>query len=532
MILEGIVTSLDASGELNVAPMGPIVDESMSTLLLRPFQTSRTYRNLKEHPQGVLHVTDDVLLLAKAAIGQLDETPETIPAELVRGRILKSACRWYEFEVEELDDSEERTRIVCRVVHSGRIRDFFGFHRARHAVLEAAILATRVHLLAPEEIRRQFAALAGPVEKTAGPDERAAFGLLQEHIEKHFAPAMTNSVTVTTGSRIHFGLLTHRPKSGREFGGAGVMVDSPGWRITLSRAESDSLVASPEVLAVHPDCLTRTEKLLAKLRSIVSARSAGSGNESVRVAVRIDSAIPAHQGLGSGSQLALAIARGFDRLRDTRLPVEELSRLAGRGGRSAIGTWGFALGGLLVDGGRVAEESVGDLAVSGRIRPAPLVARVDIPSDWRFVLLLPRESAGLSGADETAAFGRLKGMPDSATDRLCRIIVMQLVPSFEEAIFDEAAAAIGEYGRVAGEHFSAIQRGLFTHPKLPNVAAALAEAGATGLAQTSWGPGCAVLCRDQAMAENVSRLAGTLGEDWLETRIVRGRNRGADVDLT
>lgn len=183
MILEGIVTSQNAAGELNVAPMGPIVDESMSTFVLRPFQTSRTYANLKEHPQGVLHVTDDVLLLAKAAIGQLEASPETIAAEKIQGRVLASACRWYEFEVDELDDAEERTRIVCRVVHTGRLRDFFGFNRARHAVLEAAILATRIHILPPQEIRDQFSALRTPVEKTAGPDEQSAFELLSKYVE-------------------------------------------------------------------------------------------------------------------------------------------------------------------------------------------------------------------------------------------------------------------------------------------------------------------------------------------------------------
>ena len=187
MILEGIVTSLDTAGVLNVAPMGPIVDEAMSTILLRPFQTSRTYRNLKEHPQGVLHVTDDVLLLTRTAIGQLDEAPETISAEKIKGRVLKSVCRWYEFEVTELDDSKERTQIECRVVNSGRLRDFFGFNRAKHAVLEAAILATRTHILPPEQIRQQLAALASPVEKTAGPDEEVAFSLLAEFVERKLA---------------------------------------------------------------------------------------------------------------------------------------------------------------------------------------------------------------------------------------------------------------------------------------------------------------------------------------------------------
>ncbi|OYW12195.1 MAG: hypothetical protein B7Z55_18485, partial [Planctomycetales bacterium 12-60-4] len=148
MILEGLVTTLDASANLNIAPMGPIVDRDMSRLVLRPFQTSQTYRNLKAAPAGVLHVTDDVELIARAALDGLTTPPETFPAECITGRVLASACRWYEFEVVSLDDSRERTEIVVHVVHTGRLRDVFGFNRAMHAVLEATILATRLHLLA------------------------------------------------------------------------------------------------------------------------------------------------------------------------------------------------------------------------------------------------------------------------------------------------------------------------------------------------------------------------------------------------
>jgi hypothetical protein len=183
MILEGIVTTQNSAGDINVAPMGPIVDESMESFVLRPFQTSTTYRNLKGHPFGVLHVVDDVLLLAKAAISRLEETPETFQAITIPGRVLKSACRWYEFRVDFLDDSEERTRIEASVVHAGRLRDFFGFNRAKHAVLEAAILATRVHILPADEIRSQIDALRSPVDKTAGPDELAAFLLVDDYVQ-------------------------------------------------------------------------------------------------------------------------------------------------------------------------------------------------------------------------------------------------------------------------------------------------------------------------------------------------------------
>ncbi|MBI3862902.1 MAG: DUF447 family protein [Planctomycetia bacterium] len=183
MILEGIVTSVDRQGELNVAPMGPIVDESLTRLVLRPFRTSRTYLNLKERPCGVFHVVDDVLLLARAAIGALSEPPEHFAAVKVSGRVLSGACRWYEFELEDCDDSGERASMQARVVHCGRLRDFLGFNRARHAVLEGAILATRTHLLPAEEIVREFERLAVIVGKTAGPREVEAFELLQAHVQ-------------------------------------------------------------------------------------------------------------------------------------------------------------------------------------------------------------------------------------------------------------------------------------------------------------------------------------------------------------
>jgi len=185
MILEGIVTSLDPRGELNVAPMGPIVDPEMTTLVLRPFRTSRTYQNLKSRPCGVFHVVDDVLLLARAAIGELAAAPETFPAEKITGRVLSTACRWYEFEIDECDDSQERVTMRARVVHCGRLRDFFGFNRAKHAVLEAAILATRLHLIPRDEILAEFARLRVIVQKTAGPREREAFDLLASHLEAH-----------------------------------------------------------------------------------------------------------------------------------------------------------------------------------------------------------------------------------------------------------------------------------------------------------------------------------------------------------
>jgi hypothetical protein len=185
LILEGIVTTLDAAGAVNIAPMGPRVEgTTFDRFLLRPFHTSTTYRNLKSRGEGVLHVTDDVLLLAWTALGSLEPLPAFLPARRVRGYILADACRFYEFRVRSLDEREERIRIEAEVVHAERLRDFFGFNRARHAVVEAAILATRTDFLPLDEIEAEFRKLAVIVDKTGGEQERQAFAFLSEHLAR------------------------------------------------------------------------------------------------------------------------------------------------------------------------------------------------------------------------------------------------------------------------------------------------------------------------------------------------------------
>ena len=185
MILEGIVTTINEDDSVNISPMGPRVDDAMRTLILRPYQTSTTYANLRRTGAGVLHVTDDVYLLARTAVGTMSPPPELLPAEAVQGWILADACRWYAFEVRDLDDRQERTTITVEVVDRGRFRDFFGFNRGKHAVLEAAILAMRVAFLPAEEIFAGFERLAPLVEKTGGPAECEAFAFLLEYVTQN-----------------------------------------------------------------------------------------------------------------------------------------------------------------------------------------------------------------------------------------------------------------------------------------------------------------------------------------------------------
>ena len=185
MILEGVVTTVSPAGQVNVAPMGPrLLDDpygEVRRFVLRPFRTAQTCANLLAHGEGVLHVTDDVLLLAKAALGELNPPPMR-PAIGVRGWVLSDACRWYEFRVTDCDQRSERVQFEAEVLHAGRTRDFFGFNRAMYAVVEAAILATRISILPRDEIEAEFRKLAVLVEKTDGPREREAFVFLQEYI--------------------------------------------------------------------------------------------------------------------------------------------------------------------------------------------------------------------------------------------------------------------------------------------------------------------------------------------------------------
>jgi hypothetical protein len=187
MILEGLVSSLGPDGVVNLAPMGPRVPADAGAELrhfvLRPFRTAHTHANLRAHGEGVLHVTDDVLLLARAALGLLDPLPELRPAQHVRGWVLAGACRYHEFRVTGWDDTGERAEVRAEVVFTGRLRDFFGFNRAKHAVVEAAILATRLGLLPRPHILEELDRLAVLVDKTGGPQEHEAFALLRRHVE-------------------------------------------------------------------------------------------------------------------------------------------------------------------------------------------------------------------------------------------------------------------------------------------------------------------------------------------------------------
>jgi uncharacterized protein len=177
-ILETVVTTINPDGSVNCAAMG--VEWGEQRIVIKPFRGTRTLRNLRATDAAVVNLTDDILLFSQAALG--DPHPPTRAAAGVEGAVLDHACSWREVRVESVDESEPRARVATVVVGGGTGRDFLGFNRACHAVLEASILASRARLLPAEEIEAELRRLQVLVDKTAGPREQEAMAYVTRHV--------------------------------------------------------------------------------------------------------------------------------------------------------------------------------------------------------------------------------------------------------------------------------------------------------------------------------------------------------------
>jgi uncharacterized protein len=178
VIIETVVTTLNPDGSVNCGAMG--VEWGEARIVIKPYRGTRTLRNLRATGAAVVNLTDDILLFSQAALG--DPQPQTRPAESVQGAVLEDACSWREVRVEGFEDGAERAVVTTVVVASGTGREFLGLNRARHAVLEASILASRARLLPADDIRAELSRLQPLVDKTAGPREREAMAYVTDHL--------------------------------------------------------------------------------------------------------------------------------------------------------------------------------------------------------------------------------------------------------------------------------------------------------------------------------------------------------------
>jgi beta-RFAP synthase len=312
-------------------------------------------------------------------------------------------------------------------------------------------------------------------------------------------------VVVEAPSRLHCGMFSFGRPDMRRFGGLGMMIAEPSLRLSLEPAERFTI---EEAYA---------QRVGRVVQSLVQA---GWFTEPPACHIQIQQAPPTHVGLGSGTQLALAVAAGLSALGDrpARSP-SELAQATGRGQRSAIGLHGFGRGGLLVEAGKTRREEI-----------SPLVSRVDLPSRWRFLLLVPRGREGLSGDAERAAFDRLPPVPRETTAELSRLALMELLPAAATADFDHFAAALFDFGRLAGSCFAAEQGGTYADPSVAAMVLRLREMGLVGVTQSSWGPTLAAILPDEAAAQQWSAELRSLPElKDVQMFVSPPANRGASV---
>lgn len=317
------------------------------------------------------------------------------------------------------------------------------------------------------------------------------------------ARTTTGAAHIVAPARLHLGFLDLNGGLGRRFGSIGLAIDQPCTDLILTR--------SPTLSAYGPD----NERALAALERFVTALSL---DRSYRV--DIQSAIPPHSGLGSGTQLALAVGAALAVLEGLNHGPDTLGEMVNRGARSAIGIASFTDGGFIVDGGR-----------GSQAKAPPILMRTAFPDTWRILLILDRSAAGVHGEAETKAFSTLAPLPEVAAGHVCRLVLMQLVPGMIESDIAIFGAAISEIQSIIGGHFAAAQGGPWTSAAVGRIAGALKSAGAYGIGQSSWGPTGFAFAPTQEIA---CRLYESVIEDaraeGLEILIGRGRNRGASVE--
>jgi beta-ribofuranosylaminobenzene 5'-phosphate synthase len=320
------------------------------------------------------------------------------------------------------------------------------------------------------------------------------------------ARSAAGAVRVIAPARLHLGFLDLNGNLGRRFGSIGLAIDRPATELALTRARAFK--------AEGPD----RERALKALRRYAEAFSSHGAFE-----LDIRSAIPRHSGLGSGTQLALAVGAALMALEGREQSAEELGELVERGARSAIGMGAFEKGGFIVDGGRGTLD-----------RAPPILVRSDFPENWRVLLIMDTHTSGVHGDAEAEAFARLPPLPESASAHVCRLVLMQLVPGLMEANIATFGAALTEIQSIVGGHFAAAQGGSpWTSPAVGRIASKLREHGAFGIGQSSWGPtGFAFTESKEIAASLYDSLIEAARAEGLDMLIARGRNKGASIERT
>lgn len=315
--------------------------------------------------------------------------------------------------------------------------------------------------------------------------------------------APQSKITVVAPARLHMGFIDLSGSLGRHFGSIGVALNEIN--TCLSVSYSDQLKLSG----------LQSERALLCIKQLCEAL-----NVSEKLHIELHSCIPEHVGLGSGTQMSIAIGLALSDFYNLGLSVRDIAKLTARGARSGIGIAIFEQGGLVVDGGR------GEHTVT-----PPVISRMNVPDDWRFILVFDKRGQGLHGNDEIQAFKELPPFPQQEAARLCYLLMMQGLPALAENNISLFGDVITQLQASVGEHFASAQGGVFTSDEVAAAMQFLQDQGATAIGQTSWGPTgfCAVQGADHAEKLKQQVENNFAHCENLTVLVVSARNTGGEV---
>ncbi|MEP7298887.1 MAG: beta-ribofuranosylaminobenzene 5'-phosphate synthase family protein [Burkholderiales bacterium] len=321
-----------------------------------------------------------------------------------------------------------------------------------------------------------------------------------------------NTLTLLAPGRLHLGFLDPSGSLGRRFGSVGVVIEGFETEIEFSAALADRITADT------PDAFAQVERASACMQAL---RARTGLHDALHL--RLLRVLPSHAGFGSGTQLALSIARAFARWHRLEISTPTLAHWLGRGLRSGIGIHGFDQGGLLVDGGP---------GVDGR--PAPLLSRIALPEAWRIVVVQDARERGLAGDAEKAAMAALAPMPSACAAEICHEVLMRVLPGAASGEFKAFALGVSRIQQLLGEHYAPVQNGrAYTSAAVGRLMRWMGAAeGEAAVGQSSWGPTGFAIVESQVRAEALvaAARAAELVEPGLVLHVVAARNHGAEID--
>ena len=310
-------------------------------------------------------------------------------------------------------------------------------------------------------------------------------------------------VQVKTPARLHLGLIDMNGDLGRMFGGLGVGIDHPNIIVEAQNAENFSVTGQETELA-----------------TILAKRFFSVYKVQPKVHINVVQAIPAHIGLGSGTQFSLAIATALASLLDVEATIPELAVAMGRARRTAVGTSIFERGGFVVDGGKNLNAT----------KCPPLIYRQPFPREWRFIVAVPNLKEGLSNSEENHAFDRLTKMPAEDAGQICRLIMLKLLPALAEHDIESFGSSLTKIQIITGNHFAQAQGGTYASPAATECVEFLKKAGTYGVGQSSWGPALYGVVKQEEAKAVLSKVKAYLREGMGgQAFIAKANNKGATI---